>query len=267
MNSGFDQNWEQINANAMKTIQIRKLKKQIKKLNYLLLNRNNSSNLSQNQEIDGLIPNDIEFKLDLNHIFDDFQNNCIKNDVLNEKESQFVENNNNFVVKELNEPKTKSFGDFNRKFDKIEESFEEMTNRVIDKSKQIDELIEKNNVLNKGLTEKERQLKVLINAKQRSDTKVEKLEDNISALKFQIRELGSIPSIEKFNFNQYFVNNFEINNQNLIKTSNDSEFKYNLRSKKLTITESKKLTITESNSQTLKASKSKMTSKSKGIII
>jgi hypothetical protein len=264
MNSGFDQNWEQINANAMKTIQIRKLKKQIKKLNYLLLNRNNSSNLSQNQEIDGLIPNDIELKLDLNYIFDDFQNNCIKND---EKESHFVENNNNFVVKELNEPKIKSLGDFNRKFDKIEESFEEMTNRVFDKNKQIDQLIEKNNVLNKGLTEKERQLKVLINAKQRSDTKVEKLEDNISALKFQIRELGSIPSIEKFNFNQYFVNNFEINNQNLIKTSNDSEVKYNLRSKKLTITESKKLTITESNSQTLKASKSKMTSKSKGIII
>jgi hypothetical protein len=211
MNSGFDQNWAQINANAMKTIQIRKLKKEIKKLNYLLLNQINSEN---------------------------------------GKESQFV-------VKKLNEPKTKSFGDFNRKFDHIEQSFEEITNKVIDKNKQINELIEKNSVLNKGLIEKERQLKVLINAKQRSDTKVEKLEDNISALKFQIRELGSIPSIDKFNFNQYFVNNFEINNQNLIKT--DSELKYNLRSKKST--------IIESNSQTLKASKRKMTSKSKGIII
>jgi len=235
MSSGLDQNWEQINVNAMKTIQIRKLKKQIKKLNHLLLNQNNYTN----QEIDGLIPNHIELKLDFNYIFD--------------------ENESQFMVKELNEPKTKSFADFNRKFDKIEESFEEMTNKVIDKNKQIDELIEKNNVLNNELVEKERQLKVLINAKQRSDTKVEKLEDNISALKFQIRELGSIPSIEKFNFNQFFSNNFEINNQNLIKTSNDSELKYNLRSKKLT--------TTESNSQTLKASKRKMTSKSKGIII
>ncbi len=85
------------------------------------------------------------------------------------------------------------------------------------------------------------------------------LEDNTSALKFQIKELGSIPSIQKFNFNQYFSNNFEIKNQNLIKTSNDSELKYNLRPKKLT--------ISESNSQTLKANKSRITSKSKGIII